>query len=64
MQPARSSEPARLGASTVTAYIESATGVAAGGRTDLANVVTVVLFFLALFTSPLVEMIGRRALRR
>ena len=49
---------AGLGTSTVTAYIESATGVAAGGRTGLANVVTAALFFLALFTSPLVAMIG------
>ncbi len=31
---------AMLGTSTVTAYIESSTGVAAGGRTGLANVVT------------------------
>ena len=49
---------AELGTFTVTAYIESATGVAAGGRTGLANVVTAGLFFLALFTSPLVAMIG------
>lgn len=47
-----------MGTSTVTAYIESATGVAAGGRIGLANVVTAALFFLALFTSPLVAMIG------
>ena len=37
---------AGLGTSTVTAYIESSTGVAAGGRTGLANVVTAALFFL------------------
>jgi AGZA family xanthine/uracil permease-like MFS transporter len=49
---------AGLGTSTVTAYIESSTGVAAGGRTGLANVVTAVLFFLALFFYPLVRMIG------
>ncbi len=49
---------AGLGTSTVTAYIESATGVAAGGRTGLANVATAALFFLALFFSPLVRMIG------
>lgn len=49
---------AGLGTSTVTAYIESSTGVAAGGRTGLANVVTAVLFLLALFFSPLVRMIG------
>ena len=47
-----------LGTSTVTAYIESSTGVAAGGRTGLANVVTASLFFLSLFLFPLVRMIG------
>jgi AGZA family xanthine/uracil permease-like MFS transporter len=49
---------AGLGTSTVTAYIESATGVSAGGRTGLANVVTAALFFLSLFFFPLVRMIG------
>lgn len=49
---------AGLGTSTVTAYIESATGIAEGGRTGLASVVTAVLFLLALFFSPLVRMIG------
>ena len=49
---------AGLGTSTVTAYIESTTGVAAGGRTGLTSVVTAGLFFLALFFSPLVSMIG------
>ena len=47
-----------LGTSTVTAYIESSTGVAAGGRTGLANVVTASLFLLSLFLFPLVRMIG------
>ncbi len=47
-----------LGTSTVTAYVESATGVSAGGRTGLANVMTAALFILALFFSPLVRMIG------
>jgi AGZA family xanthine/uracil permease-like MFS transporter len=47
-----------LGTSTVTAYIESATGVEAGARTGLANMVTGALFFLALFFQPLVEMVG------
>mgnify|MGYP002855392747 FL=1 len=36
---------AGLGTSTVTAYVESATGVAAGGRTGLSSVVTAFLFF-------------------
>ncbi|HEX6851029.1 MAG TPA: NCS2 family permease [Candidatus Polarisedimenticolaceae bacterium] len=47
-----------LGTSTVTAYIESATGVEAGARTGLANLVTGGLFLLALFFAPLVRMIG------
>ena len=49
---------AGLGTSTVTAYIESATGVAAGGRTGLTAVVIAMLFLLSLFFSPLVSMIG------
>jgi AGZA family xanthine/uracil permease-like MFS transporter len=47
-----------LGTSTVTAYIESATGVEAGARTGLANMVTGMLFFLALFFGPLARMVG------
>jgi len=47
-----------LGTSTVTAYVESATGVEEGARTGLANVVTGALFFLALLFAPLVRMIG------
>jgi AGZA family xanthine/uracil permease-like MFS transporter len=47
-----------LGTSTVTAYIESATGVEAGARTGLANLVTGTLFFVALFFGPLVRMVG------
>ncbi len=49
---------ALLGTSTVTSYVESAAGVAAGGRTGLANVVTAICFVLALFFSPLVKMVG------
>ena len=49
---------AALGTSTVTPHIESSTGVAAGGRTGLANVVTATLFLLSLFFHPLVKMIG------
>jgi AGZA family xanthine/uracil permease-like MFS transporter len=47
-----------LGTSTVTAYVESATGVEAGGRTGLANMVTGALFLVALWFSPVVRMIG------
>jgi AGZA family xanthine/uracil permease-like MFS transporter len=49
---------AALGTSTVTAYIESSAGVAAGGRTGLTALVTAALFLLTLFISPLVRMIG------
>ena len=49
---------AALGTSTVTAYIESGAGVAAGGRTGLASLVTAALFVLSLFAYPLVRMIG------
>jgi adenine/guanine/hypoxanthine permease len=49
---------AGLGTSTVTAYVESTTGVAAGGRTGLTSVVTGALFLLALFLFPLVKTIG------
>jgi len=47
-----------LGTSTVTSYIESAAGVSEGGRTGLANMVTALLFILALFFYPLAKMIG------
>ena len=42
-----------LGTSTVTSYIESAAGVAEGGRTGLTSLTTAVLFGLSLFLSPL-----------
>ncbi|MBB6251632.1 NCS2 family permease [Nitrospirillum iridis] len=44
---------AALGTSTVTAYIESAAGTFAGGRTGLTAVVVGLLFLAALFLSPL-----------
>ena len=44
---------ALLGTSPVTAYIESAAGVQAGGRTGLTAVVVAVLFLVSLFLSPL-----------
>jgi len=47
-----------LGTSTIVTYIESAVGVAAGGRTGLASVVTAGLFLAALFFAPLAKMIG------
>jgi adenine/guanine/hypoxanthine permease len=45
------------GTSTVTSYIESASGVAAGARTGLGNVVIAALFFAAMFCAPLVAAI-------
>lgn len=48
---------AMLGTSTITAYVESAAGVGAGGRTGLTAVVCGVLFFLALFFTPLAGLI-------
>lgn len=44
--------------SSATSYIESASGVAQGGRTGLTNVVTGFLFLVALFFSPLAQMVG------
>ncbi len=44
---------ATLGTSTVTSYVESATGVEEGGRTGLVAVVVAVLFLLALPFAPL-----------
>ncbi len=41
-----------LGTSTVTSYVESSAGVAAGGRTGLASVVTGILFLLSLVLAP------------
>jgi AGZA family xanthine/uracil permease-like MFS transporter len=49
---------AMLGTSTVTAYIESGAGVAAGGRTGLTSLVTAALFLASLFLFPLVRTIG------
>ncbi|MGG4036265.1 NCS2 family permease [Paenibacillus cisolokensis] len=48
---------AMLGTSTVTAYIESSSGIAQGGRTGLTAVTTGVCFLLALFISPIVALI-------
>ncbi len=49
---------ALLGTSTVTSYIESASGISQGSRTGLSNVYTSFLFVIALFFSPLARMIG------
>jgi adenine/guanine/hypoxanthine permease len=46
-----------LGTSTVVSYIESATGVQAGGRTGLTSITTAICFLLALIFTPLILMI-------
>ena len=50
-----------LGTSTVTSFVESTSGVAAGARTGLASVFTAILFFLSLFLSPLFALIPSAA---
>ena len=50
-----------LGTSTVTSFVESSSGVAAGARTGLASVTTAVLFLLSLFLSPLFFLIPSAA---
>lgn len=50
-----------LGTSTVTTYIESATGVAEGGRTGLTAVTTGILYILTLFLAPLFLLIPTQA---
>jgi AGZA family xanthine/uracil permease-like MFS transporter len=47
------------GASSVTSYIESGSGVAEGGRTGLTSVVVGILFLLALPFAPIIEVVGR-----
>ena len=44
---------ALLGTSTVTVYVESATGVEQGGRTGLTAITIGALFFVAMFFSPI-----------
>ncbi|WP_348235599.1 solute carrier family 23 protein, partial [Salmonella enterica] len=46
-----------VGASSVTAYIESSSGVAVGGRTGLTAVVVGILFLLVIFLSRLAGMV-------
>ena len=50
-----------LGTSTVTTYVESASGVSEGGRTGMTALTTGVLFLLALFFAPIFLMIPSAA---
>ena len=47
-----------LGTSTVTCYIESASGITEGGRTGLTAAVTGICMLLSLFLYPLVKIVG------
>jgi AGZA family xanthine/uracil permease-like MFS transporter len=49
------------GVSTVTSYVESAAGVAEGGRTGLTSITVGVLFLVAMVFSPLVQAIPTAA---
>lgn len=47
-----------FGASSITTYIESAAGVAEGGRTGFTVIVVGILFFLTAFFLPIIQMVG------
>ncbi|HZD22092.1 MAG TPA: NCS2 family permease [Acidimicrobiia bacterium] len=49
------------GVSSNTSYIESASGVAEGGKTGLTSVVVGILFLAAIFVTPLAELVPRQA---
>ena len=46
-----------LGTSTVTTFVESSSGVAAGGRTGFSSLVTAGMFLVALFLAPVAKLI-------
>lgn len=50
-----------LGTSTVTSFVESTSGVAAGAKTGLASVTTGILFLIALFLNPIFALIPAAA---
>lgn len=52
---------ALFGTSTVTTYIESATGVAAGARTGIAAITTGLCFIAALALAPIIRITGHNA---
>jgi AGZA family xanthine/uracil permease-like MFS transporter len=52
---------ASLGTSTITTFVESASGVAAGGRTGLTALSTAGMFLLSLFFAPLFTLIPAAA---
>ena len=52
---------AAFGSTTITTFIESASGVEAGGRTGITAIVTSLCFFLAIFLVPLATCIPSQA---
>ncbi len=46
-----------LGTSTTTTFVESASGIAEGGRTGLTSATTAILFFLAMFFTPVIGIV-------
>lgn len=50
-----------FGTSNTTTYVESATGIGAGGRTGLASVVTSAMFLLSIFLAPVIGVIPAQA---
>lgn len=52
---------AMIGSSTITTYVESASGIAEGGRSGMTSLVTGLLFLLALFFAPLFLLIPSAA---
>ena len=49
------------GTSTVTTFVESSSGVVAGGRTGFTSLITGVCFIIAMFLSPIAQLIPRSA---
>jgi AGZA family xanthine/uracil permease-like MFS transporter len=52
---------ALLGTSNTTTYVESAAGIAAGGKTGMTSAVVGILFLLSLFISPIAGMVPSAA---
>jgi AGZA family xanthine/uracil permease-like MFS transporter len=50
-----------MGASSITTFLESASGAAAGARTGLSNIVIGLLFIVCAFFAPLVGMVSGSA---
>ena len=52
---------ALFGTSNTTTYVESAAGIAAGGRTGLASLVTALMFLLSMFLAPVASIVPSSA---